>query len=98
MSDQVDPEGNETRALHELVDFHGKDVLDIGCGDGRMTWRYADLAATVVGLDPFERDIETAQAATPDELRSKVRFWCEDAVTVVLEPASFDVVVFSRSI
>ena len=37
----LDPEGVETRVLHDLVDFRGKDVLEIGCGDGRMTWRYA---------------------------------------------------------
>jgi hypothetical protein len=37
MSDPVDHEGNETRALHELVDFRDKDVLEIGCGDGRMS-------------------------------------------------------------
>ena len=41
MSVLLDPEETETRVLHELIDFTGKDVLEIGCGDGRMTWRFA---------------------------------------------------------
>jgi ubiquinone/menaquinone biosynthesis C-methylase UbiE len=98
MSDPMDREGNETRAIHALVDFRGKDVLEIGCGNGRMTWRYADLAATVVALDPFAGDIERAQANVPYHLRTKVQFHCADAVTADFELGSFDVVVFSRSI
>ena len=30
----------------------GKSVLEIGSGDGRLTWRYADKVARVVGLEP----------------------------------------------
>src|SRR2546426_7243527 len=98
MTDPVDPEGNQTRAVNELVDFSAKEVLEIGCGDGRLTWRYADRAATVVGLDPFEGDIERAWLATPERLRPRVVFRTADAVTADLEPESFDVVVLGRSI
>jgi 2-polyprenyl-3-methyl-5-hydroxy-6-metoxy-1,4-benzoquinol methylase len=98
MTAGIDPEGNETRAIHALVDFRGKDILEIGCGDGRLTWRYADFGSTVVGLDPFESDIEQAQRNTPHRLRSRVRFQCGDALTVDFDPESFDVIVFGRSI
>jgi ubiquinone/menaquinone biosynthesis C-methylase UbiE len=94
----VDLEGNETRVIHELVDFSGKNVLEIGGGDGRLIWRYADRAASVVGLDPFERDIEQACSATPDHVRSKVRFRICDAVTADFAPRSFDIVVLGRCI
>jgi hypothetical protein len=30
-----------------------------------MTWRYADMAATVLGLDPWQGDIQWAQTHTP---------------------------------
>ena len=33
----IDPEGTEIEAIHDLVDFSGKKVLEVGCGDGRMT-------------------------------------------------------------
>ena len=40
-----DPEGVERRTIHDLVDFNGKGVFEVGCGEGRMTWLYADAAA-----------------------------------------------------
>ena len=42
MTIRTDPEGNETATLFDLVDLDGAEVLEIGCGDGRLTWRYAD--------------------------------------------------------
>ena len=47
-----DPEGVEKRTLHDLVDFNGKGVFEVGCGEGRMTWLYADAATSVLGFDP----------------------------------------------
>ena len=73
-------------------------MLEIGCGDGRMTWRYAEAAAAVLGLDPFDSDIHLAVTNTPDHLVSKIRFQVADALSVDLEESTFDVVVLSRSI
>ena len=98
MTEVEDPQGHETRAIHTLVDFEDRDVLEIGCGDGRMIWRYAEEAASVLGLDPVESDIRRADANTPEALRSRVRFQVADAVSVHLDEAMFDVVVLSRSI
>ena len=50
MTIRSDPENSEIRALFDLVDFCGKHVLEIGCGDGRLTWRYAEAAAHVTGI------------------------------------------------
>ena len=69
----LDPEELETRAIHELVDFSGKDVLEIGCGEGRMTWRFASLAASVLAIDPDESAIATARRQTPPELADGFR-------------------------
>ena len=50
---QIDPEGNETKALFNLpIAWTGKSVLEIGSGDGRLTWRYADKVAHVVAIEP----------------------------------------------
>ena len=59
----LDPESNETRALIGLYpDFTGKHILEIGCGDGRLTWRYAERAARVSAIDPDLARLERALA------------------------------------
>jgi ubiquinone/menaquinone biosynthesis C-methylase UbiE len=98
MSARLDTHGSERRALHELVDFAGKDVLEVGCGDGRVTWYYADRAASVLAVDPREQDIEHARQLTPAALRHRVRFAAADATTLELPDGAFDVALFSRSI
>ncbi len=74
MTIRLDPEDSETNALHELADFNGKRVLEIGCGDGRLTWRYADRAAHAVAIEPDADDIATAIEDCPDHLRDRVEF------------------------
>ena len=46
-----DPEGAEVEALAALAVFSGKRVLEVGCGDGRLTWLYAHEAASVLGCE-----------------------------------------------
>jgi 2-polyprenyl-3-methyl-5-hydroxy-6-metoxy-1,4-benzoquinol methylase len=68
-----DPEENEIRSLLKFTgSLDGKSVLEIGCGDGRLTWRYADQAANVTGIDPDSDRINKALAAFPKQLRKKV--------------------------
>ena len=53
MSILTDPEHNESNALFSLpVTWTGVSVLEIGSGDGRLTWRFADKVACVVALEP----------------------------------------------
>ena len=94
----LDPEGVETRVLHNLVRLAGRDVLEIGSGNGRLTWRYAQRAASVLGLEPDESHVVRAKAATPELLRNRVDFRVADAASIELPDAAFDVVVFSWSI
>jgi 2-polyprenyl-3-methyl-5-hydroxy-6-metoxy-1,4-benzoquinol methylase len=93
-----DPEGVETRILHRLVDFLGKDVLEVGCGDGRLTWRYADQAASVLAIDPKENKIALARERTPEHLRSLVTFQTADIASLDAPEAAFDVAILSWSI
>jgi 2-polyprenyl-3-methyl-5-hydroxy-6-metoxy-1,4-benzoquinol methylase len=73
-----DPDGQETQALLNITDFTGKRVLEIGSGDGRLTWRYADLAIHVDGLDPKIERIQQAQKDIPVDLRNRVNFQAID--------------------
>ena len=96
--DALDPEGNEIRVLNSLSRLRGRDVLEIGSGNGRLTWRYAERVASVIGLEPDEGRAARARAATTDALRGRVDFRNADVVTVDLPAARFDVALFSWSI
>lgn len=68
-----DPQGHEISSLTEHAgSWEGLRVLEVGCGNGRLTWRYAHQAAQVVGIDPNQGKIAQAQAEMPPELRGKV--------------------------
>jgi 2-polyprenyl-3-methyl-5-hydroxy-6-metoxy-1,4-benzoquinol methylase len=93
MSIEEDPEGHEIAALDAVVSFASCRVLEIGCGDGRLTRRYASSAASVIAIDP---DAD-AVAALARELPAV------DARPVgmeglVLPPQSVDVVLFAWSL
>lgn len=97
MSFTIDPQGVETRIINDLVDFDGLRVLEVGCGDGRMTWRFAETASSVLALDVNEEKIEAARQATPERLRSKIRFELTDLTREELAD-SFDAAVLSYSL
>jgi 2-polyprenyl-3-methyl-5-hydroxy-6-metoxy-1,4-benzoquinol methylase len=95
-----DPEGNETTALHAMVDFKDRRVLEIGCGPGRLTWRYADHAAHVMAIDPDGTDIETARANKPDRLKGRLDFLQSTLADFAgsFKGRKFDVAIFSWSL
>ena len=74
MTVRIDPECNETDALFDLVEVEGREVLEIGCGDGRLTRRYADRAAHVTAIDPFEDSIARAHKWLSDATNERIEF------------------------
>jgi 2-polyprenyl-3-methyl-5-hydroxy-6-metoxy-1,4-benzoquinol methylase len=89
-----DPEGYEVAALARMVpSFAGTRVLEIGCGDGRLTRRYAAGAASVVAIDPQPDAIARLRAALPAVDARAVAI--ED---VALPRHSVDVVIFAWSL
>ncbi len=93
-----DPEDTETKALHDYADFTGKRVLEIGCGDGRLTWRYADQAASIVAIDPDADDIATAIDDSPPELRDKIDFRVLRLEELSIPAEKFDLALLSWSL
>jgi 2-polyprenyl-3-methyl-5-hydroxy-6-metoxy-1,4-benzoquinol methylase len=100
MTIRVDPENNETHALFDLVEFNGQRVLEIGCGDGRLTWRYADKAVHVTAIDPFEGSITRAKENTPDELKKRVEFRHIgfDDFAAASQASTYDIAILSWSL
>jgi ubiquinone/menaquinone biosynthesis C-methylase UbiE len=94
----IDPEEYEVRAIHSLVDFRNKSVLEIGSGDGRLTWRFAGSTRRVLGIEPYGRDVGRANAAMPSELKPKVRFVEGSARNYRFPREAFDVAILSYSL
>jgi ubiquinone/menaquinone biosynthesis C-methylase UbiE len=94
----IDPEGAETAVLAEVVDFTGLRVLELGCGDGRLTRRYAHKAAFVLAADPDEKLVRKARKAREAGLRGRVRFAVADATEIRVPRSSFDLVFFTWSL
>jgi len=70
----IDPEGNETKALFSLpIVWTGKSALEIGSGDGRLTWRFASKVAQVLAIEPNAEKLAVALAKQSNEFEH-VRF------------------------
>ena len=93
-----DPEGMERQVLHDLVNFNGKDIFEVGCGEGRMTRLYADVATSVLGFDPDDDAISKAREQTPEHLASRVEFRVADIVGIKLDEDAYDVGILAWSI
>jgi ubiquinone/menaquinone biosynthesis C-methylase UbiE len=72
MTSSFDPEGFEPAALAAVPELTGARVLEIGAGDGRMTWQYAARSLAIVGLDPDGEALAYLLEETPPLLRRRV--------------------------
>lgn len=91
----LDPEGAHLAALRRLGDFRGRRVLEMGCGEGRLTRGIAADAGFVLAFDPSAESVATARATFPAELAARVEFRVASAESIEVERGSFDLVVFS---
>ena len=94
----LDPEGAHLAALRRLGDFDGQRVLELGCGDGRLTLGIAAEAVAVLAFDPDAEAVERARRFLPSELAERVAYRVASGEEIEVEPHSFDLVVFSWSL
>lgn len=90
--------GIELRLIERFVRLRGRRLLEIGCGDGRLTMQLARRAAFVQAIDPDRVALADAQAAAATEGIRNARFVLGTGETVRPVGAPFDVAVFSWSL
>lgn len=94
----LDPEGMHLAALRRLADFRGKTVLELGCGDGRLTLGIAEDAASVLAFDPDADVVGRARQALPAALADRVSYLVASGRELEIDRHAFDLVVFSWSL
>jgi ubiquinone/menaquinone biosynthesis C-methylase UbiE len=98
MTFEKDPERNETKHLHQFVDFANQRVLEVGCGEGRLTWRYAKETRTTIGVDLDRDSLRIAKVDRPHDLENKVHFACADSQHLPFSKEKFDIAILAWSL
>jgi ubiquinone/menaquinone biosynthesis C-methylase UbiE len=94
----LDPEGVHLASLRRLADFTGASVIEVGCGDGRLTTGLAEEAASVFAFDPEGDDVAAAKARLAKEVTERVTFRVGSAREIEIPRTQYDIVVFSWSL
>lgn len=98
MSRALDPEGAHLASLRRLASFDDLSVLEVGCGQGRLTVGLAERAARVFAFDPDAAAVAEAEATMPREVAERVTFCVGAARQIEIPRTQFDIVVFSWSL
>jgi 2-polyprenyl-3-methyl-5-hydroxy-6-metoxy-1,4-benzoquinol methylase len=94
----LDPEGEHIAALRRVADLRDQRVLEVGCGDGRLTLGIATDAASVLAFDPDPEAVERARKFVPTGLAERVAYRVASAKEIEVERHAFDLVIFSWSL
>lgn len=86
----ADPDGRLWSAMSSLVSWEGRTVLDLGCGTGFHLPRFAETAATVVGVEPHKDLVALARRRA--RAVANVQVLAGTAQSVPLPDHSVDVV------
>ena len=89
----MQPYESDLPKIEEFVQLHAKTLLEIGCGDGRLTALLAGKAEAITAIDPDENSIEAARRNI-----NGVNFRVGSGEELDLANETFDIVLFSYSL
>ena len=92
----IDPAKVEIRMLKQAVDWEGKHVLEVGCGEGRLTQRILGLGVRrIMAIDTNTERISKAKRNLPAPLKRMVTFHALQAEEIKYPRSTYDIVLFS---
>lgn len=92
------PDGMEVGLIERFTSLRGKRILEVGCGDGRLTVQYAAEASSVLAMDPDRPSLEFAIDECEYRGIHNVAFRLGTAERLPARGAPFDVALFSWSL
>ena len=93
-----DAEGIEAAAIAAAAELDGRRVLEVGCGEGRLTRFAASHARELYAFDPDGARVRTAESALAPELRERVSFAVHDADALDVGRRRFDLALCGWSL
>ncbi len=97
MTIQSDPERNEIRFLRKFADLADRHVLEIGCGEGRLTWQYAKETRSTTAIDLDADALRVATIDRPSDLESKAHFSLAKSEQLPFSKETFDMAILAWS-
>ena len=73
-------------------------MLEMGCGDGRLTLGLAADARHVLAFDPDAKSVDAAREFLPSAYADRVDYEVASAKEIGVAPHSFDLVFLSFSL
>ncbi|MEA1970536.1 MAG: class I SAM-dependent methyltransferase, partial [Thermodesulfobacteriota bacterium] len=90
---ELDKEKIEFGMIERIADLKGARVLEVGCGDGRLTLLLAGKSGELVAIDP-----DGARIAEARKNISGVDFRIGSGEALEFEDESFDLIIFTMSL
>jgi ubiquinone/menaquinone biosynthesis C-methylase UbiE len=90
-----DPEGAELSHLVQACELTGKEILEIGCGDGKFMRQYMGLPKRLIGIDPEMSDLHVIHH---DKGASNSYFIQSIGEKLPFPSQVFDIVIFASSL
>jgi ubiquinone/menaquinone biosynthesis C-methylase UbiE len=93
-----DPEGVETGYIHDFIEFAKTRVFEVGCGNGRLMWRYAERVNGAIGIDVDPARLEAGLVERPVRFQQRTLLVTASALEAPVPSAAFDCVVLGWSL
>ncbi len=92
----MDPAGSEIRALQKALEWKGKRILEIGCGEGRLTLRLAAFHPRhIEAIDPDGARIRVARKNLPAQYARLIGYHVGHAERLRYARDQFDIAIFA---